>query len=120
MSKKLFYFSLLISVLFLFPSCYTKSDALQSQLKRDNSKTTLVYTKAGDIFEFNLMSKQRLIRGDFIEGNLINGNYKKIPLSEVIQVNEKKFTAPSEIYLYVIVGMAFLTAVWFAATSGSP
>lgn len=118
MIKALCFRVLTIILLIFLSGCYTKSDILKRQLISEPKYNTTVITSQGDQFEFQRISKRTLVRGDYLQGILIDGRFVKIPVSDVAEMNGEKFDTSTPIYLYAFGGIIILSAMWVLMTSG--
>jgi hypothetical protein len=113
---KIFITAIFIFLFLLFSGCYTKNDLIQRQIDRDKFKVTVIKTKQGITYNFTYHERLLTVRGDFLDGALVNGTYKRIPISDIISVNDIPFKNSSPVYLHAVFGIAFLATIWYAAT----
>lgn len=113
---KIIQLSIILVLAYFLSGCYTKNDLIQRQIDRDKFKVTTVITKQGNKYDFKYQERLLRVEGDFLDGTLLDGSYKKIPVSDITSVNKIPFENSSPVYLYAIFGIGFLAAIWYAAT----
>ncbi len=113
---KIKYSIIILFLLLIFSGCYTKNDLIQRQIDRDRFKVTVIETKEGSTYDYTYQERLLAVKGDFLDGTLVDGSYQRIPISDIISVNKIPFEESSPVFLYAAFGIAFLATIWYAAT----